>query len=175
MPWATLICKGEGLHRHPVSMNLLLACVRTEYWLQWEDDWELPRSIDMLSQARQVMRESKVHQLALNGAWQLQDSAWGAFQPHEHLRERTTLGGSTYLELLYPESHRQRCKTEPLDSLIDGYLAGVQPSIDRAKRLKVLLGRSTAISRRSTIRPSFDRLATLTRAQIQSFGLVLEV
>lgn len=52
LPWVTFIGKGAGLHCHPVSMNLLLACVRTKYWLQWEDDWSIHRPFDMLTRTR---------------------------------------------------------------------------------------------------------------------------
>ena len=49
---------GEGLHRHPVSMNILLGMVRTRFWLQWEDDWSLPQDTNILMRARQVRFDS---------------------------------------------------------------------------------------------------------------------
>ena len=54
LPWATLIAKGAALHRHPASMNILLSLVRTRWWLQWEDDWRLPCSTNILMRALDV-------------------------------------------------------------------------------------------------------------------------
>lgn len=132
MPWVTFIGKGRGLHCHPVSLNILLALVRTRWWLQWEDDWELQQPAELLMRARDVMAESGVHQLALNGAWQARDALWGPVcEPTEHLVQRTTVQGSEYVEVLYPEDQRQRllADDESIDALIDGYMAGMRPVV----------------------------------------------
>ena len=75
-PWLTFVGKGRSLHRHPLSLNVLLdGFVRTRYWCQWEDDWAVPRGSgtapagDLLQRALDVARHSGCHQVAMNGAF----------------------------------------------------------------------------------------------------------
>jgi len=75
-PWLTLVCKGPPLHRHPMSINLLLeAFVKTRWWLEWEDDWVCPPGCgaapggDLVQRALAVQRHCGATQVALNGAF----------------------------------------------------------------------------------------------------------
>ena len=127
LPWVSFVGKGAGLHRHPVSMNIQLALVRTRWWLQWEDDWCLDAPIDLLTKARDAIAHSNVHQLAINSAWQRNDALWGTCEPAMHLAQHTTARGVEYAEVLYPEDQRQRLLAdESVDELIDGYLSGMR-------------------------------------------------
>ena len=48
------------------------------WWLMWEDDWAVQRGAsDLLTRARDVASSAGYHQVAMNGAWLADDSAWG--------------------------------------------------------------------------------------------------
>jgi len=119
-PWMTFVGKGRALHRHPFSLNMLLASfVRTRYWLMWEDDWTLPIGGQVLSRARDVLESAGVQQVAVNGAW-LDDS--------EALSRSVTAAGTAYAEIVYPEADRSRVRGYTglghLEALVRAYNAG---------------------------------------------------
>ena len=104
LPWATVIAKGPALHRHPVSMNMLLQNVRTRFWLQWEDDWRLPSATGILRSAAEVCCLG-FHQVALNGAWLATDRVWWeAAVAKENLvpAAQPTESGARWAEVRYP-------------------------------------------------------------------------
>lgn len=128
LPWATVIAKGTALHRHPISLNILLPLVRTRWWLQWEDDWMLPRGgASLLNQAIDVAQSSGVHQLAVNGAWLEHDSAWGVVDRRSHVSSGSTLMGASWVEILYPAADRARLAAgrETMEHLGIAYSNGV--------------------------------------------------
>ena len=145
MPWATFICKGSSFSRHPFSMNLLGAFVRTRWWVMWEDDFALsPGCSDLLARAKCVASETGYQQVAMNGAWLDGDFAWGARGPPDSTRARQTeslVGGRPvqYMRVDYPEGDLKRVRTglassrsarnslAAVETLADAYLAGVMP------------------------------------------------
>lgn len=131
LPWMTFIGKGSSLHGHPISMNLLAPFLRTQWWVQWEDDWALPAdgsARNLLDRARDVAIEGCYHQVAVNGAWQRTDPAWGEKGPPKERQGRRTTHGTPYLDVNYPPEDRSRMR-DSIHSLVNGWSANQQQSL----------------------------------------------
>ncbi len=101
-PWATVVAKGVAHHGHPASLNLILSgLVGTRWWLQWEDDWEVPTSSGLLGRAREVAEEGGFHQVSMNGAWTTGEGL-------EACVRGATSSGAEYGEVTLPDADRRR-------------------------------------------------------------------